>query len=1039
MSHPAAILDPSDRAFSPVLAAALLPALLDGLVAGVAVYDEQLRRVLSNPSLDRMFSLEPALTAPGTPLRDQVDAMRQAGFLDDAAAASILEAFAADDRRTCQWQSADGRTFEMVVMPAPGIGRLAICRDATKARQTERQLADEREVLATIIENLPDGVMLFDSEFRWRTSNRRLMEFGRFSPEIAHPGASGADIVRFQAMRGDFGPVPDDPVALEALVSERVGYMRKPGGNRYVRLTAGGFWIEFNMIPLPDGGLLAFYRDISELKRREAELESERGLLREVLESMDAMVVLFDADGDVVLSNDRYRDLLGMPDHLFTANSSLEAGLRWLYRRGDFGFARDEDTTVGDRVATIYGGQPLRYSRRMPHGAWVEFTYRPISGGRVIGHARDISPLKAREEDAVRAQARAEAAGTTLRSVLDTLGDGVALVEYNGDWIIHNRAMWEMNGLPRALFDDHANIRDGYHRHMLESGEVPRVCPTIEGDLDLYMERLQQADDAPYQRQRTNGRWIEHRTVRLPADRRLLIQRDITELKRTEAALREERDAAEAAGRAKASFLASMSHEIRTPMNGVLGMLEVLSRSDLRPDQARSVTVMRESAHSLLRIIDDVLDFSKIEAGRLEFEAVPFSLRGIIEGTVETLTPEASRRNLALFATIPDGAANIFEGDPTRVRQILFNLVGNALKFTERGFVRITAEIREEGPTALVAIAVEDSGVGMDAETIERLFQPFTQADSSTTRRFGGTGLGLSIVRRLAELMQGEVTLQSTPGRGSCFTVTLRLKPVQASLLAAPGREAELMSETASGPGHLLVVDDHPTNLEVITAQLELLGVQAMAASDGQKALALWRKERFDTVLLDIHMPVMDGFELARSIRAEEQRLSLPRTTLIAVTANALKGEAERCYAAGMDGFLAKPVSIEGLSRVLRRFHPDAVKGAEGGGALFDPDALRGLFGQQRERLRGILDGFAQQAANDIASLPELTPARQAEIAHRLKGSARMIGARLLAEAAQALEEAARSGNPEATAAIAAKLPRLLQDTLAAARPALGI
>ncbi|HEY4254691.1 MAG TPA: PAS-domain containing protein [Roseomonas sp.] len=892
-----------EAAIPPEAAAALFPALLRGLQAGVAFHDRDLRRCLSNVSMDALFGLPPETAVPGLPLAAQVDVMRGAGLLDDQAAEGFMAAFRATGRASFTWRAGDGRHFELVVLPAPDDGRLAICRDTTRAREIELQLAEEREVLSTIIGNLPDGVMLFDSDFRWRTANRRLMEFQNFSTDIAYPGASGVDIIRFQVQRGDFGPPPEDPAALEALVAERVGRMRKPGGNRYERETAGGYWIDFNMIPLPDNGLLAFYRDITELKRREAELAAERTLLREVLDSMDSMVVLFGPKGEVLLANDRYRDILGMPEQLFNQGSTLEDGLRWLYRRGDFGFEQDEDATVRDRIEVIYSGRPLRYTRRTPHGVWVEFTYSPISRGRVIGHARDI-----------------------------------------------------------------------------------------------------------------------------------------TELKRNEEALRHERDAAEAAGRAKAAFLAAMSHEIRTPMNGVLGMLEVLSRSELRPEQARSVTVMRESAHSLLRIIDDVLDFSKIEAGRLEMEMLPFSLAGIVEGTVETLTPEASRRGLALFATRPGTGPDFFEGDPTRVRQILFNLVGNALKFTERGFVRITAESRPDGDRALIVLTVEDSGVGMDAETTARLFQPFTQADSSTTRRFGGTGLGLSIVRRLAELMDGGVTVDSTPGRGSRFTVTLRLATTAAprSLTPEPSRP-DVMPAMNGATARVLIVDDHPTNLEVISAQLGLLGIAAVAVTDGQKALARWRQERFETVLLDIHMPVMDGFELARAIRAEEQRTRLPRTTLIAVTANALKGEAERCYAAGMDGFLAKPVSLEGLSRILRRFLPSLAEGEAAGGALFDPEALRGLFGQQQDRLLGILEGFAQQATADIAEIGLLPASRQAELAHRLKGAARMVGARLLAEAAQALETAARGGDAAAADAAIATLPKLLADTLAVARPAFGL
>ncbi len=303
-----------------------------------------------------------------------------------------------------------------------------------------------------------------------------------------------------------------------------------------------------------------------------------------------------------------------------------------------------------------------------------------------------------------------------------------------------------------------------------------------------------------------------------------------------------------------------------------------------------------------------------------------------------------------------------------------------------------------------------------------------------------GSGVGLSIVRRLTELLDGEVRAESTPGRGSRVLVTLRLRVAEAPAAAVREAAAPAPVVPGGGPlGRVLVVDDHPVNREVITRQLELLGLPAATADDGAQGLEHWRWHRPPVVLLDIHMPRMDGFEMARAIRQEEQARGLSRTTLIAVTANALKGEAERCYAAGMDAFVTKPVTLDGLSRALGRFMPELVReGGPAGGALFDPDALRGLFGKDRERLLGILESFAEQAAHDIGRLKEAEGGRLAEAAHRLKGSARMVGARLLAEAAQAIEEAARSSDVLGVEASRGQLDKLLVDTLAVARPALG-
>ena len=512
-------------------------------------------------------------------------------------------------------------------------------------------------------------------------------------------------------------------------------------------------------------------------------------------------------------------------------------------------------------------------------------------------------------------------------------------------------------------------------------------------------------------------------------------ERDLAEAARAQA---------EAADRAKSTFLAAMSHEIRTPMNGVLGMMDVLERSRLETAQARCVAVMRDGAQALLRIIDDVLDFSKIDAGRMDVEQLPFSLGEFIEGTVETMRPQAVRKGLALFVDPSAGGPDRVVGDPMRVRQILFNLVGNAIKFTDRGFVRVSTATRAEaGGAVLVSIAVSDSGIGMDEATRARLFQPFMQADSSTTRRFGGTGLGLSISRRLAQLMGGDVTVRSAPGEGSSFVVTLLLDGAGPALVpeAAAPRHVPAVSAARRDAARILVADDHPVNREVICRQLGLLGLSAEIAEDGASALALWREAQHALVLLDLHMPVLDGFGLAAAIRVDEGLRGVPRTGLIAVTADALKGEDARCYAAGMDAFLPKPVSVDALARALARWIPDLAAGgaalSEPAGALFDPEALRSLFGVG-DRLAGVVRSFAETAMRDVAALGAAQDAaRLAACAHRLKGAAQVAGARLIAERAARAEAAAKAGDLASARQAVDGMEPLLAETLRAMRSAI--
>jgi PAS domain S-box-containing protein len=407
------------------------------------------------------------------------------------------------------------------------------------------------------------------------------------------------------------------------------------------------------------------------------------------------------------------------------------------------------------------------------------------------------------------------------------------------------------------------------------------------------------------------------RTVRL-----IGALRNITRRRAARIALLQARDEAEAANRAKTAFLATMSHEIRTPLNGVLGMAQAMVADDLPLAQRERLDVLRQSGEALLAILNDVLDLSKIEAGKLELEQIEFDLDETTRGVHSAFTDLAHAKGLS-FGLDTRAAAGVYRGDPTRLRQILFNLISNALKFTEAGKIDVVLSYADNR----LRLVVSDTGLGMSAETLASLFNKFTQADSTTTRRFGGTGLGLAICRELAEFMGGSIEAASQLGEGSKFTVVLpfpRVGPARASArpivrsIAAP-RAAGAAHSAATAPLKVLAAEDNRINQQVLQTLLRQIGMEPVIVQNGREAVAAWRTGAWDLILMDIHMPEMDGPTATRRIRAAEIASGRPRTPIIALTANAMTHQIAEYLAAGMDGVVTKPIEVSKLFETLQR------------------------------------------------------------------------------------------------------------------------
>jgi signal transduction histidine kinase/CheY-like chemotaxis protein len=390
------------------------------------------------------------------------------------------------------------------------------------------------------------------------------------------------------------------------------------------------------------------------------------------------------------------------------------------------------------------------------------------------------------------------------------------------------------------------------------------------------------------------------------------------QLDRTRAVLKQARKqaeagelAAESANTAKSAFLATMSHEIRTPLNGVLGMTQAMAADELTEVQRERLDVIHRSGEALLAILNDVLDLSKIEAGKLELETIEFDLGDLAQGAYSAFTALANKKGLS-FALDIAPARGRYLGDPTRLRQILYNLISNALKFTEQGEIRVCA--RRDGD--LLEVAVIDTGVGISRENLVRLFQKFDQLDSSTTRRFGGTGLGLAICHELAQLMGGEIAVESELGRGSRFIVSLPLPMIgeekpPPQLAPAPATDLKPMRL------RVLAAEDNAVNQLVLKTLLHQLGLEPTVVEDGAAAVAAWQAAEWDVILMDVQMPVMDGLSATSQIRSLERETGRPRTPIIALTANAMSHQVEQYLAVGMDGHVAKPIAAPDLFRML--------------------------------------------------------------------------------------------------------------------------
>lgn len=1043
---------------------------------------------------------------------------------------------------------------------------LLLGRDWGAATRAEEKAAaaDERAAIALrrldeAIECIDQGFALFDADDRLVYCNSRFREmYPQSAPFL--PGVSFEELIRRSAVRGHFADC--DPRAPDAWIAERLQSHRSATGPIEQRLSDGR-WLRVDERRTVDGGNVGLRTDITETRRRQADLAAKSAMFEATLGAMVQGVLVWDDHRRLTAFNRQVQALLETPEGLLRPGLSLEAFLTYLVERGEFG-PGDPPTLMRRRLAQLLEAAGGCIERRRPNGRTVEVRSIPVAGGLTLITYIDVTEQRAAEAQLRESEER-------FRKLSDSAMEGI-LAHEDGVIVDANRAAGELLRLPaEEMIGKHLNdfIAPEWHEAILarlarrEETRTELTCIRRDGRTILV---------------EAQNRYVQHRGRSVS----MVSFRDVTEQRQGEALLRGAKEAAEQASRSKNDFVRTVSHELRTPMNGVLGMLELLQDAGLpEPLRAYAATAYA-SANTMLGLLDDLLDFSKIEAGRLSLDTAAFNAAETVMAAAETVAARAAAKGLSLAVCIPAGADCRVVSDVARLRQVLLNLVGNAVKFTDRGGVAILVEadrldLPDGGGAPALRFEVRDSGIGIAAAALPQLFSEFVQVHDDANHAVGGTGLGLAISRRLVELMGGRIGVESVAGEGSrfwfivptgrgevrqesddaspllpagCRAVVIDASPVtgratarqiagwgaevatysdmaqaaawlgeagrrlsallagagvpssgpppkgaavaallrggrlrcvvvrpmgasipllhpQAAALDWPaGPEALLAALTGEGEeqpspsplsssaasaspppqqpaiGRLLLAEDGETNQMVASAFLERAGYEVICAVNGREAVEAAEGMTFDAILMDVGMPVMDGLEATRRIRALPPPAGT--TPIIALTADAAAEDRQRCLNSGMNDHLAKPLERGQLLATVARWirtAQDAVRATDVAGPVDESDVLDMATLTQLERdldsemLDSLVRQFLDEAAGRIDRVASLgdNPSLLRREAHTLKSTAATFGARKLCAAARELETACAEDAPPPPG-LCAGLPELLDEAAAAYR-----
>jgi PAS domain S-box-containing protein len=922
---------------------------------------------------------------------------------------------------------ANGQTVWVVTNKVPLLGAdgaikgvLGTYEDITRRKLAEEALRESEEKHRAIVTAFDGFLYACGGDYRIKYMNQRLIDAvgGDFTGELCFRGLHGLDSI------------------CPWCVNDRVFAGETVRWEHFSKKLGSWLYIVNAPFRMADGGMakLSMMHDISERKKAEEALKESEERYRIVADNTYDWEFWIGPDG-----RSRYQS----PSCLRITGHSMDEFERDPELAASIVHPDDREAYLAHHHGVLKwrmpGGMEFRIARPNGEVRWLEHYCQPVfaEDGEYLGVRggnRDITERRIAEDALLESEARYRRLLDSVTSYIYTVtvrgGQAVAtdhapgceaVTGYTPDDYAQNPLLWHSMV--------HPVDREAVLDHALKAMEG-RESPTLEHRIIHKNGGVRWISSTVVARRDESGRVVAYDGLIT----------DITERKRIKDELQRAKESAEAASRAKSEFMANMSHEIRTPMNAILGLTKLVLRRDLSDEQREFLEGVMDAGTSLMQIINDILDFSKIEAGRLDLEYEDFSLRALLDKIMKSFAHQAGKKGVALALDVDGAVPDLLAGDQGRLRQVIVNLIGNAVKFTPAGGVELAVRMNSgqwrpgllpEGEASLLFI-VRDTGIGIHGEKLDAIFDSFTQADSSTTKVFGGTGLGLAICKKLTAMMGGSIWVESAVGKGSSFYFTCAFGISDERRQGDRACRDLAGPEKPGGPLCILLAEDDRMNQIFAGTFLKEAGHEVAIAANGEQALEMLKTQRFDIVLMDISMPVMDGIQATRAIRSSINGGFDPDIPIVAMTAHALKGDRERFLAAGMNGYVAKPVEFEELIRAVdmamgqgreacvRRAERPGTPDAEAQPQTppdLDREWLDGHFSGKDAMMRELAGVFLKELPGRLAAMRRALASGEsaalAEAAHTLKGSAGVIGASAVRLAALGLERAGRDGDPE--------------------------